>query len=203
MTPPAALTSRERHLITQLANGHTTTDIARRHHITPGAACQRVRDLCNKLGANTPAHAVAIAYTRGHLRPGLNELAADIPPEQLRSAALAWPDTVLKAAHAAFKRGEDTHQIRIAELEYQRRRAAKTRGNTPDDIDPVAVERAVAGQLAASKLTVAERAAVVRTLHSRGFTDVRTATWIGLHPDTVTRIRQRVGLPPNPKKKAA
>lgn len=64
---------------------------------------------------------------------------------------------------------------------------------TKHDIDPVAVERACAGQ-PPLYLTVAERREVVAGLAGRGYSDGEIADVLGTSRDAVTKHRQRHGI---------
>ncbi len=63
-TAPAVelpLTSREREVVTLIALGHDTTEIAERLHISPETVRTHVRNAMSRLGAHTRAQLVAIA----------------------------------------------------------------------------------------------------------------------------------------------
>jgi DNA-binding CsgD family transcriptional regulator len=128
------LTPRQRELLALLAAGHTAEAIAERYGIQYRAAAYRIQRLCHQIGARTPAHAVAIAITRGHLPPGLIDAIArrhpdpDAHAQALRNAARSWPADTLRAAHAAYERGERWDVVLAGEREYQRRRKARARG---------------------------------------------------------------------------
>ncbi len=67
-----------------------------------------------------------------------------------------------------------------------------------DDVDELAVERACKGEPPAHRLTVAERALIVRRLHADGLRDGDISRLSGINDDVVGRIRRRLGLPPIP-----
>lgn len=62
------------------------------------------------------------------------------------------------------------------------------------EVDEIAVERAVAGDVP-EHLTIAEREAVVRRLHARKMPDSHIAARLGMSPTGVRSIRLRLGLP--------
>lgn len=68
-------------------------------------------------------------------------------------------------------------------------------GVPADDVDWVAVERAVAGDRTIS-LTPAECADAVRRLNRRGWSDNQIAAQLGLSDRTVLRYRKRLELAP-------
>lgn len=65
---------------------------------------------------------------------------------------------------------------------------------TRDDVDEIAVERAVMGDPPPA-LTTAERELVVHRLHREGYTDARIAEHLDIGPSGVWTIRVRLGLP--------
>ena len=56
------ITPRELEVLALIADGHSTSDIARELWITTETVRTHVRRLLERLGARTRAHAVAIAY---------------------------------------------------------------------------------------------------------------------------------------------
>lgn len=64
-------------------------------------------------------------------------------------------------------------------------------------IDPVAVERAVSGDLSGAVLTLDERRAAIVELHARGHCDSVIAERVGLATETVRRNRNKLNLPAN------
>lgn len=56
------LTPRQREVLLLVAGGHTDDDIARELTISPHTAGHHIRNIFNRLGAATRAHAVAIAF---------------------------------------------------------------------------------------------------------------------------------------------
>jgi hypothetical protein len=77
---------------------------------------------------------------------------------------------------------------RLIDAQYRRHPPAR-------EVDPVAVERAVAGR-PPEYLTIAERAEAVRQLAGWGHSDPAIARRIGVAAYTVLRIRAREGIPP-------
>lgn len=75
------------------------------------------------------------------------------------------------------------------------------------DVDPLAVDHAVAGLIPAGRLTTAERIKAVRRFVAAGMTDVQIAQrtrWCSAN--AVTQFRLRWGIPagkPKPRKRAA
>ncbi|MEU2333756.1 response regulator transcription factor [Streptomyces sp. NPDC013172] len=61
----AALTDREREVLTLVAGGLTNDEVARQLHIAPGTAKTHVRNLLTKLDARDRVHLVIIAYRTG------------------------------------------------------------------------------------------------------------------------------------------
>jgi hypothetical protein len=72
-----------------------------------------------------------------------------------------------------------------------------TRRNTRLTVDPVAVERAVRGDLRGAPLNLHEREAAVRILHEKGEPDRTIAERVECTMRSVLRIRKRLGLPAN------
>jgi len=72
-----------------------------------------------------------------------------------------------------------------------------TRRSGCDEVDPLAVERACAGEPPA-QLSVAERTEVIRRLNAQGATDSVIGDRIGLTARSVQKLRQGLGLPAVP-----
>lgn len=67
MTATTELTAVELDTLRQLSEGLTAPEIAAKSYMSLGAINSRVIRIRSKLGANTQAHAVALAYQRGVL----------------------------------------------------------------------------------------------------------------------------------------
>jgi len=76
----AAVTDREREVLTLVARGLSNSEIAEHLHIGPGTAKTHVRHLLTKLDARDRVHLVIIAY-----RAGLADVAPNQLPNQPRS----------------------------------------------------------------------------------------------------------------------
>ena len=61
------LTEREREVMTLVASGHQTDDVAQRLFLAPETVKSHVHNALGKLGARTRAHAVAIALVTGQI----------------------------------------------------------------------------------------------------------------------------------------
>lgn len=72
-------------------------------------------------------------------------------------------------------------------------RARPNRVSPAQDVDEVAVQRAVAGEPV--WLNLAERREALRVLHSWGFRDREIAQRLGKSVDAVIQARKRLGLP--------
>ena len=66
-----ALSARERGILTGIAGGHSTEGIAADMNLSPHTVRTHVKRLMRKLGANTRAHAVAIALSEGAIEVDL------------------------------------------------------------------------------------------------------------------------------------
>ena len=66
-TLPAPLTTREREIVSALATGGHTEEIADRLGMTPDTARTHIRNAMRRLGARTRPHAVAVAIARGEI----------------------------------------------------------------------------------------------------------------------------------------
>lgn len=66
-TSQAALTRREREVMTMLATGTSTAEIAQRLFVSAETVKSHVQNAMGKLGAHTRAHAVAIALVTGQI----------------------------------------------------------------------------------------------------------------------------------------
>lgn len=75
-----------------------------------------------------------------------------------------------------------------------RRHGTPTPTSPRDDVDEIAVERAIAGDVP-EHLTTAEREEVVRRLNARKVPDLRIAAHLGMSSAGVRSIRLRLGLP--------
>jgi DNA-binding NarL/FixJ family response regulator len=84
---------------------------------------------------------------------------------------------------------------KAAHREYTR--TWRVTGRSRDELDEVAVERAIHGE-PPDRLTIAEREAVVRHFHHRGLSDGRIAEHLDIGRNGVQGIRQRLGLPAIP-----
>ena len=69
VAPSKVLTSREREVLSLAADGATSREIATRLLVAHETARTHMRDAMLKLGARTRAHAIAIALSRGEIRP--------------------------------------------------------------------------------------------------------------------------------------
>lgn len=67
---------------------------------------------------------------------------------------------------------------------------------TFSEVDHAVVERALRGDWH-GPMTIAEREAVIRRLHSRGLNDARIARHLDIGPSGVQMARNRLGLPAN------
>lgn len=67
--PRRKVTPRELEVLELVADGHSTREIARRLWVTEETVKTHIRRLHDRLGARTRAHAVAIAFRAGILRP--------------------------------------------------------------------------------------------------------------------------------------
>jgi DNA-binding CsgD family transcriptional regulator len=69
--PPAArrITARERDVLELVAEGYSTTEIARALWITEDTVRTHIKRMLVRLGARTRAHAVAIAFREGLWAP--------------------------------------------------------------------------------------------------------------------------------------
>ena len=67
----AALTHREREVLTALAEGRATEEIGNLLHVSPHTVRSRIKRVLRKLGARNREHAVAIALTEGAIHPEL------------------------------------------------------------------------------------------------------------------------------------
>ena len=66
--PDCVLSAREVEVLALVARGFVTGDIAAQLFVTPNTVRVHVRNILGKLGANTRAHAVAIAISTGLIR---------------------------------------------------------------------------------------------------------------------------------------
>ncbi|MGW4894712.1 response regulator [Kitasatospora sp. NPDC004240] len=66
---PAAITAREREVLTLVGRGMSNGELAARLHITPGTAKAHVASLRSKLGARDRVQLVIIAYETGLVSP--------------------------------------------------------------------------------------------------------------------------------------
>ncbi len=64
----ADLSERELHVIAEIALGHSLETIGDRLHLSPHTVRTHLRNTMRKLGAQTRAHAVAIAITEGAIQ---------------------------------------------------------------------------------------------------------------------------------------
>jgi hypothetical protein len=80
-----------------------------------------------------------------------------------------------------------------------RERCAADISRDPAAVDHVAVELVADGLGYHERLTVAERAEVVRLLHHRRYSDNDIARRTGMAAKTVLRIRRRLTLPAVPR----
>ena len=69
-----------------------------------------------------------------------------------------------------------------------------SRCGTPDDVDEMAVERALSGD--PPRLTRAERREVTRILTARGYSATQIASRLRTSPRTVIRYRAELRIPP-------
>ena len=69
VAPSKVLTSREREVLSLAADGATSREIATRLLVAHETARTHMRNAMLKLGARTRAHAIAIALSRGEIRP--------------------------------------------------------------------------------------------------------------------------------------
>lgn len=69
-TKPRGLTPREHEIVELLAGGATGEQIAQRLVLSPETVQKHVHNAKRKLGAETRAHLIAIALTRGLIGPG-------------------------------------------------------------------------------------------------------------------------------------
>jgi DNA-binding CsgD family transcriptional regulator len=67
----ATLTARERVVLTRLAEGRATEEVAALLHLSPHTVRSRVKTLLRKLGARNREHAIAIALSEGAIDPEL------------------------------------------------------------------------------------------------------------------------------------
>jgi LuxR family quorum sensing-dependent transcriptional regulator len=67
----AALTPRERAVLTALAEGQATEEIGTLLHVSPHTVRSRIKTILRKLGARNREHAVAIALRDGAIEPDL------------------------------------------------------------------------------------------------------------------------------------
>jgi LuxR family quorum sensing-dependent transcriptional regulator len=66
---PASLTSREREVLTLVANGKSTWEIGEALHISSRTVKEHMKHLCRKLGAVTRTQAVMIAVRDKIIQP--------------------------------------------------------------------------------------------------------------------------------------
>lgn len=67
----SALTRRERQIVEMLARGSTGEQIAQELVLSPETVQKHVHNAKRKIGAETRAHLIALAMTRGLIDPGL------------------------------------------------------------------------------------------------------------------------------------
>ena len=67
----AGLTARERAVLTRLAEGRPTGEVAQLLHVSPHTVRSRLKTILRKLSARNREHAVAIAVTEGAIHPEL------------------------------------------------------------------------------------------------------------------------------------
>jgi len=64
---PAHLTERERRVLTELALGGSTEEVAAVMHLSPHTVRSHIKSALRKLGAQTRSHGVALALARGEI----------------------------------------------------------------------------------------------------------------------------------------
>jgi DNA-binding CsgD family transcriptional regulator len=67
----AGLTARERAVLTRLAEGRPTEEVAELLHVSPHTVRSRLKTILRKLSARNREHAVAIAVREGAIDPEL------------------------------------------------------------------------------------------------------------------------------------
>lgn len=128
------------------------------------------------------------AATRAAVIALYDELSMTIPPTSRESLAartfaaehgwvppLAWDDETIDDPEAETDRGFGGEH------------------ETEDDVDEIAVERAIAGDQPGG-LRPAERRAIVKTLNERGVSDTEIERRTGISSRTVSRIREELAL---------
>jgi len=66
----AHLTERERRVLTELALGGSTDEVARAMHLSPHTVRSHIKSALRKLGAQTRSHGVALALAQGEIDVG-------------------------------------------------------------------------------------------------------------------------------------
>lgn len=89
-----------------------------------------------------------------------------------------------------YRRGWAAGDMRRARIRYE------NWGQSRIDVDEEAVDRLVAGDIP-DETTLGERETAVRRLHTLGWNDVEIATRLRRPPKYATKVRRRLGLPPN------
>ena len=74
-TAGAVLTRRERQIVEMLARGATGEQIAQELVLSPETVQKHVHNAKRKIGAETRAHLIALAMTRGLIDPALEPVA--------------------------------------------------------------------------------------------------------------------------------
>lgn len=142
--------------------------------------------------------------------------------EQIGNAIGCARNHVVKLCRAPQVTVERAQAVRAAEwmattrppasrsATYARKHAAKAgwwpldawfdidRDPEPTSADEITLMHAVAGDFRWGQLTEQDRRAAVQTLVGRGLSDTLVADRLNTNSATVGRLRQRLGLPPNP-----
>src|SRR5581483_2373008 len=78
--PQGSLSSREREVLTLVAEGHSLSGIAERLTISLATVRTHVVNAYRKLGARNRSHAIALALRDGLITPGEGGLQQEVPP---------------------------------------------------------------------------------------------------------------------------
>lgn len=118
------------------------------------------------------AQAIRDLYDRWSMTPGPSTFAVNDAARRGYFPPLAWDDIDDPNEKPNTGRADDTH------------------------VDPIAVERTIAGDRP-NHLSRAERRAALTYLHSLGLSDSQIGARLGLDKDAAFQARSRAGLPPN------